>query len=301
MISIIICTRKKNLSESFVLNIKNTVGIESEIILIDNSENLYSLSEAYNKGVKDSMYNYLCFVHDDVLFRTSQWGELITRHLNEQNVGIIGVAGREYLSRVPGAWPNRLASANIIQSDRTKNKKSKRRLLPKNFNDKRREVVMLDGVLLCMKKDLFKQIKFDEGIDGFHGYDFDISIQSCNANYKNYVIYDVLIEHFSRGNTNKQYYINLLKVFRKWENKLPIFAPTSNIIEKKTFNKIEYRGVIKLVNKLIKRRFSKAEIKDILEHYLSLIATFSSVFTAKILLTYCNIALLIYTTKKTLK
>jgi len=42
MISIIICSRNAILSESIVKNIAETVGVEYEIISVDNSENKVS-------------------------------------------------------------------------------------------------------------------------------------------------------------------------------------------------------------------------------------------------------------------
>ncbi len=70
MISIIICSRHPDISASLRENMEETIGVEFEIVTIDNSHGKYSISSAYNRGVERSLYPYVCFVHDDVLFRT---------------------------------------------------------------------------------------------------------------------------------------------------------------------------------------------------------------------------------------
>ena len=50
MISIIICSRQKELSAQLKNNIQNTIGTEYEIIKVDNSQNEYFITQAYNKG-----------------------------------------------------------------------------------------------------------------------------------------------------------------------------------------------------------------------------------------------------------
>ena len=70
MISIIICSRTQAISKDLSENVQNTVGCDHELVIIDNSENQYSIFEAYNLGIKQSKGEYLCFAHDDILFHT---------------------------------------------------------------------------------------------------------------------------------------------------------------------------------------------------------------------------------------
>jgi hypothetical protein len=49
------------------------IGCEYESIIIDNSENRYSIFEAYNLGIDKSKYEYLCLMHDDILIYTIEW------------------------------------------------------------------------------------------------------------------------------------------------------------------------------------------------------------------------------------
>ena len=54
----------------------------------------------------------------------------------------------------------------------------------------------------------------DEEIAGFHAYDLDISLRFAKK-YKNYVIGDILIEHFSNGNPDKAFFEENILVRKK--------------------------------------------------------------------------------------
>jgi len=260
MISIIVCSKNKLLSEAFKNNIANTVNVDYEIIHIDNSESQYSISSAYNKGVIESNYPYLCFVHEDVKFHSHNWGNNLIVHLQRPNAGIFGLAGRDIVTRVPASWKVTLDSVNIIQSYRSKKRRSKTRFLPKKFNLSFRSVVLLDGVFMCMRRELMEKIRFDEEIEGFHGYDFDICIQSSIAGYSNFVMYDIVLEHFSKGTPDVCYYRNLIKIFRKWNNQLPLTSENISSKQLSKIRQIEEKGLYRLLVKMVRRGFSTKEI-----------------------------------------
>ncbi len=266
MISIIICSRNKQVPTALKENINSTIGVEYEIITIDNSENKYSIFSAYNHGATLSIFPYLCFLHEDVLFVTNGWGINLIKHLNQDKCGIIGVAGGKIIANVPAQWSNENRYINIIQHT----KKSKTGLYlhePKSSSELFEEAIVVDGVFLSMRRDIFAQIKFDESLKGFHSYDYDISIQSVIAGYKNYVVYDILLEHFSEGFKDYNYYNNLIKVYKKWHLKLPLItsdiATNSDIdiqhIEKKRFKK--------LIRRMAKSGFSYNDINAVMHYF----------------------------------
>ena len=179
MISLVICSTHKKISEALVNNITESIGVQHEIVYIDNYDNRHSIFSAYNEGVARCKYPYVCFIHEDVFFHSRNWGKKIINHLQIPNVGICGLAGRDFVTRVPASWKVKLPSVNIIQSDHSGRKSSKKRLNPPQYKLERRNVVLLDGVMLCMKKEIFNTIRFDDQLEGFHGYDFDICIQAA--------------------------------------------------------------------------------------------------------------------------
>jgi hypothetical protein len=197
MLSIIVCSRNKSLIPQFVDNVSKTVGVDFEIVHIDNSENVYRIFSAYNEGFMRSKFPYLCFVHEDVLFHTQNWGEKVLAHLQDPITGVIGVAGSILMPRVPTSWATLKSTGhNIIQSDKTGKKPTEHIIKPIGYSLSKRATISLDGVFMCVKKELMPKIFFDENLKGFHGYDYDFSIQAIVAGYKNYVIYDIQIEHF---------------------------------------------------------------------------------------------------------
>jgi len=229
MISIIICSRHTDISEELKVNIQTTIGLEYELVIIDNSKNEYSIFQAYNEGVRRAKYPYLCFMHEDILYHTQDWGEKVIEHLKDEKVGLIGVGGCHFLSKYPVSllsWKvtirNSFYSFNYIQGDQ-KNQVNKKEVL-NNLQGGSVNVLALDGMWFCLKRDLFEhtKLKFDEeNYSGFHFYDFDICMQVYAQKMDTKIIPDILIEHFSTGNFDKVWYDNAFVFYKKWKNYLP--------------------------------------------------------------------------------
>ena len=266
MISIIVCSKYNQLEDAFIKNIAATVGVAYELIHIDNSKNDYSIFSAYNKGAQLAKYPYLCFVHEDVLVRTTNWGELIVSHLENPEVGILGVAGGDVMTPVPTGWYALNYSMHLIQSN-CDGSESEHLLFPLNYADKKRSVALLDGVFLCMRKKIFEQIRFDENLTGFHGYDLDISVQSLLAGYKNYVIFDLLIEHFSKGVFGWNYYKALIYITQKWEKELPLFEPSVTVEERNQLMLRKSRWLVRLCKVLVRAKVPYTEIHETMKYY----------------------------------
>ena len=273
MISIIICSRHPDISASLRENIKETIGVEYEIIAVDNSNNEYSIFSAYNKGFSQSQFPCLCFLHEDVLFRTKDWGINLVNHLVDKKTGIIGVAGGKMMTKVPASWAVGGRCIHIIQHQNSKKSAPVAVKEPQNFTGERLPVVLLDGVFLAMRKDLFDVVRFDETIPGFHGYDFDISAQAVIAGFNNYVVYDILLEHFSEGNRDASYYINLTNIHKKWENKLPLFSNDEPDKVRKNMDSAEAKILAKYIRRLARTGFSVAEIVSHATYFANLLNT----------------------------
>ena len=207
-ISLIFCSRNSKLPDSLLENIEETIACSYELIVIDNSEERYSITQAYQTGFERSKGTFLAFLHDDIVFHTPNWGKLLQEHLSTPGAGICGIGGRDTLVRVPSSWKVSLPYIHLTQSDKNgKSKKVKHR--PSEFTGKRKPVVMLDGVMLCMDRNLMNHISFDTGLKGFHAYDFDSCIRSSSAGFQNYVMYNIDIEHFSKNQYSVKYNRNL--------------------------------------------------------------------------------------------
>ncbi len=229
MISIIICSRTKAISFNLSKNIEKTICCNYELIVIDNSQNQFSIFEAYNLGIKNSHGEYLCFIHDDILFHTMGWGSVINRVFKENNeIGLIGIAGSKMKTRMPSTWSDceeHFKVFNIIQHY----KNGKAELQSKGFSNhnKHETVVAIDGVFMAGRKNSL--IRFNEKIKGFHNYDLNISFEYFIHNYKIIVTKEILIEHFSIGTINKSWYKSSLTLYSLYSKYLPLIGKTNNL------------------------------------------------------------------------
>lgn len=250
MISIIICSRKEKIDALLATNISRTIGVPYEVIVIDNSENKYSIFQAYNIGVERSQGKILCFMHDDVFFHTDDWGLKVLAHFRDEETGAIGVAGTPYATKMPGSWwGGDLVNQQLFAENKVISKTIGKSL--GNGEIPKAPAVLLDGVWICIPKALFKNIKFtEEHLDGFHFYDIDICLQVIQQGYKIFTVFDVLIEHPSIGNLNRQWIKNALAINAIWSKKLPISASkmTTGQICNAEFNTLKEFSQIMIFN-----------------------------------------------------
>lgn len=225
MISIIICSQKPALPEPLEQNIASTIGCEYEVVFIYNEDNKYSIFEAYNIGIQKSRFDILCFMHDDILYHTNNWGKNVITHFNEENVGAIAVAGSKYLPPVPATWFSLEEEYMDIIQHYTPHDEGTR-VTKNQTKELRTEIVAFDGVWFCIHKNVFNEIAFDTNtFKGFHAYDIDIAMQIVSKGYKIYAVFDVLIEHFSCGSLSKQWVESVTRFYLKWHRSLPIESP----------------------------------------------------------------------------
>jgi len=227
MLSVIICTRNKDISPEQHQNIESSIGVDSEVVVIDNSDNSESLFSAYNKGVRRAKGDILCFMHDDVMFRTENWGNIVEKHFEEDpTLGMMGFAGAHFLPSMPMYWDE---SPYISEYDlTTRNGQTEECFFLEHFEDKPTiEVAAVDGLCFFIRKELFNQIRFDETtFKGFHLYDMDISMQVRKVGYKVCVCRDILVEHFYNYSPTKAGYevfeSNLELFYNKWSDSFPL-------------------------------------------------------------------------------
>ena len=77
MLSIVICSVLPERLLQISQNIHDTIGVEYEIIAIDNKEKKWPIARAYNEGACQARYPFLFFVHEDVKFHSQDWGSVI--------------------------------------------------------------------------------------------------------------------------------------------------------------------------------------------------------------------------------
>lgn len=220
MISIIICSAQPTISDSLSRNIKETIGeVEFEIIVVDNSKHLFGICHAYNIGIKQAKYPYLCFMHTDIVFHTTNWGNMAIEGLEHKDVGMLGVQGCCYFDESTSYWcRSGFRKAHIIQRKNNEYVRVHEEDVPCS-ND----VVALDGLWLFTRKSLFEHIRWDsKTFPYFHMYDHDICMQIIHAGQKLRILPDLWIEHQSWGNYDELFFSQVGAFHEKWDDKLPI-------------------------------------------------------------------------------
>lgn len=223
MISCIICSRLPDVSERLKQNIADTIGSQYELIIIDNSHNVYSIFSAYNEGVKRAKGDVLCFMHEDILYHSKGWGIGVYERFADKSVGMVGVLGTQFMPNTPSAWwwtgcrvgyvlqsKNDILGANetYVNGD------------PVNTDV---DAVIVDGLWFCIRKELFDKIKFDEELfHSFHCYDHDICMQVISQNKRILITHDIVIEHASLGKVGKEFMSQIHIFYNKWKKSFPV-------------------------------------------------------------------------------
>lgn len=235
MISVIICSINPQQRKAVTANIAETIGVEYELIVTDNRIAPKGICSVYNESTAKSVYPYLCFIHEDVIFHTKGWGHLLIDSLKIKEIGLIGISGSIYKSVIPSSWTackKEFYRINTIQhSDRNINP-LKSQLNPDLSSNS--EVAIVDGVFLATRKEVLSEFSFDEiSLKGFHGYDFDLSMQ-ITQKYKIVVTHQILLEHFSMGKYNHQWLSDIILLHKKWKSNLPIYIGRQGHIDYKS-------------------------------------------------------------------
>lgn len=248
MISIIISSSNSEYLSAVKKNIDETVGIPYEILAVPNGEGKKGICEVYNTAGAKAKYDVLCFMHEDVILHTQDWGQKVVEIMRDPEIGLLGIAGSTYKSLTPAGWAipgvdefrHRI---HILQSFKFSDRKTK--LFSTYDGSQTKEAVAsIDGVWMCTRKDVFKEFNFDqELLKGFHGYDLEYSMQ-VRMKYKVYVTYEILLEHFSEGNYSQDWLHAMLVVHFKHKEKLPVMLDDISFAESRGREQVAAKNLI---------------------------------------------------------
>jgi len=267
MLSIIICSANENDLNLVSQSIKNTVGVPYEIISFNNSDGKKGICELYNQGTARAKYDLLCFMHEDIEMITEKWGQKIETIFSENNnLGLLGIAGGGYKSVVPSSWYNADLEINggfyinLVQGFRYSGKPDIH-----DYRNPRNEtlskVASIDGCWMCTRKSVAQKYPFDEDLlRNFHGYDLDFSF-SVGQQFEIAVTYEILLKHFSEGNFTQQWMEDTLKVHKKWSWILPI---NSDQLDAKILKGNERRAFRIFFERALKQGYSFSEVSKII-------------------------------------
>ncbi|CAN5411054.1 hypothetical protein BH20BAC1_BH20BAC1_19600 [soil metagenome] len=200
MISVIICSTNPDLLQQVSESIKQTIGTSYEILVRDNRKKNEGICEVYNQLALQAIYPYLCFVHEDVIFETTDWGNRALSVFKDfPATGLLGIAGCKYKSSFYSGWFSGIKAidcANYIHQYPTKEEKV---CLSPEPGISIQETVCIDGVFMFVSRNIWSAIKFNENaLKGFHFYDIDFSLRAAKK-CKVFVTYNILLRHITFG------------------------------------------------------------------------------------------------------
>jgi len=227
MISIVICSVNPTYLNDLSINIRETIGVPYEILSFDNRDGSSGICEVYNKGIAQANFDIICFIHEDIIIHTQNWGQVLAEIFSDPKVGLVGLAGSTYKSLAATGFyftmmqGLELNHVNIKQRFKN-NLKAEVHDYENPGNERLTQVACVDGVWLCARKEALNSYRFDEELlMGFHGYDLDLSL-GIGQYFQVMVTFDILITHFSEGNFDRKWFTEILKIHNKWGRILPL-------------------------------------------------------------------------------
>jgi len=221
MITIIYSTHKDaEYNDKFKQHLLSNVGVKDVQILEYQNNNEFKLSEVYNLGISESIYDIVVCCHNDIKLE-KDWGKKLLKDFKDNpDYGIIGKAGSCYFPESGVYWEkmHQTMVGHVYHEPQGMkkwiNKYSAKipGLIP---------VVTLDGLFLSFDKTKIKH-KFDESIGKFHFYDHPFCLSNYLDGVKLGVTFSFEITHQSVGQPNQEFYDSKVKFLEKFSKYLPL-------------------------------------------------------------------------------
>jgi len=236
-ITFIVCVNDFIQLNNFLLKSIYSDKNRYDIIPIYNFSGKYSASQALNQGLIQARTEWLVFTHQDVEY-SANWIDKVFLELKKcPKLGVAGLAGIKIVDQKNNsiAIDDGKLHINVIGSVKTpeKGKLSTYGQMPSG------EVDVIDELCIITKKS--SGIFFDEKkLTHFHFYGVDLSLQSKNKGYRNYVI-DAPATHHSNGSSSIAkgkdiYWREFKKVHEKWKGIFPSVVTTTGYWNQSTIS-----------------------------------------------------------------
>ena len=220
-VSVVISTRK--IDEGYREHIRKMFSQpDTEILMYENNGEM-SLTQVYNKGLRESVNDIVVFMHDDLILETPNMTpkivKMMSSHSINTNYGIVGIAGTDKLTSGMW-WQNRENMFGVVghihEGKRHVNHYSKG-----VFNEKLKDVVIVDGLFFMVHKGRIKK-EFNEEFKGFHFYDISFCVENFLEGVKIGLTTKFGVTHKSIGMVNKEWEKNKLYFEALFDKKLPL-------------------------------------------------------------------------------
>ncbi len=218
MVSVVISTRK--IDDEYLKHVEKMFSHPNTEILMYENDGEMSLTQIYNKGLKESVNDIVVFMHDDLILETSNMTPKIVKLFEKHpEYGIIGIAGTDKLTS--GRWWDNRENMFGVVGHIHEGKRHVNHYSKGVFNDVLKDVVIVDGLFFMVRKSLLKK-EFNEQFNGFHFYDISFCVENQFEGVKIGLTTKFGITHKSVGITNKQWEKNKLLFEALFEKRLPL-------------------------------------------------------------------------------
>ena len=219
MISVVCVANDRAKLERCLLPGLENQSVEFELIIIDNSANMYeSAAKALNFGGMNAKGKYIVFVHQDVCIPSTTWLEEVEAILDEiQKLGIAGVAGRK--------------DRNDTVTNITHGEVHPR---PAGLKvDSVTAVQTVDECLFIIPRCVLDELPFDEKVcNDWHFYAVDYSLSVARKGLGVYVL-PTVVHHMSDFTSLSTgiggYYSTLKRILRKHRNNIGYVYTTTGV------------------------------------------------------------------------
>jgi GT2 family glycosyltransferase len=229
MISILITSVRPDLLGRVKASIAETIDAEHEILVWDNRAHGLGLAAVYNRMAKQAEGEFLLFLHEDVTFEEAGWGLVLKDIFRDPSIGLVGLAGSRYKSRVISGWYTGVAALNAYRIDHLTDGRRITLRHPEEWPTHELQTVTVDGVFMACRKTLWEKVRFDEILcPGFHFYDIDFSLRA--SKHARVVVTEriALLHHTIGGDFGNRWMDAALAYHIHHETDLPAYASESD-------------------------------------------------------------------------
>ncbi len=212
----------REIRSGFIDHIQKTVGVQNAEIIPYLNNRKYSLTELYNRGLKEAKYDIIVFIHDDIIFNNKNWGKSLLKQFKDTDYGILGVAGTTDLMKNADDIAEKWFSIEYRSVGMLKHEINGKIFdtTMSNKYDRPIQVVCLDGVFIAVDRNRIRE-NFDEKFQGFHYYDISFTLANHLAGVKVGVTFDVDLTHKSGGSFDQEWEKNRLIFSKIFSSSLP--------------------------------------------------------------------------------
>ena len=178
MLSLVVCSINPGYLEGLKKSVSDTIGVEHEWLVWDNRNANIGICEVYNKLAANARFPYLCFLHEDLLFKTKDWGKYLVNQFAAGDIGLIGIAGSNYKSKLYSGWYSGGPAGDYCNIYHRLGNEEYHLKFPAAWDTENVPTVTVDGVFMACPHHVWKIVEFDEQLlKGFHFYDINFSLE----------------------------------------------------------------------------------------------------------------------------